>query len=58
MLILINNPDLCERLKVNPEVGTFIYVDSLVTAQQHKGKDLLSAEFDKLVNHASCYNEL
>ncbi len=49
MLISINDGKLRVNLEVGDDVGTFVYVDSVITAEKYKGCGVFSSAFDKVI---------
>ncbi len=53
MLIFINDPVQRRDLKVADEVGTFVYVSDIMTADKYRGKGIFSTAFDKILTMMS-----
>lgn len=52
-VILINLNDKREALKVSEDVGTFVYVGDVITAEEYKNCRLFSTAFDKVITALS-----
>lgn len=53
ILLTINDPKKCKDLDVSENIGTFVYVGDIQTAEEFRGKNLLSASFDKVLTMLS-----
>ncbi len=49
MLVTINDFSLRSALRVDDGVGTFVYVDTTITAEGYKGLGIFSSAFDKII---------
>jgi hypothetical protein len=49
MYITINDPLRRVALKVPESIGTFVYVDDLITDEKYRGQGMLSRAFDKVL---------